>query len=142
MLAELAKAGFPKLSQRNARIVDQRSSVTPYRSASDLYPGRGALRIQERLTIEQEEQLLAAALRNTIGPSVTDTPIRQVVYFGNNAQDRNAKPIYGMLASYDDETFTSFWQELELGPDEPTPRSRSRKTRSPWKALGRCPIGW
>ena len=57
-----------------------------------------------------------AALRNTIGPSVTDTPIRMAVYFGNNAADQRGEPIYGMLASYDDETFTTFWSSLELGP--------------------------
>ena len=61
--------------------------------------------------------MLAAATRNTIGPSITDTPIRQVVYFGNNARDQKAKPVYGLLASYDDEMFTTFWKELELGPD-------------------------
>jgi hypothetical protein len=73
--------------------------------------------IQERLTVKQEEQLLAAARRNTIGPSVTDTPIRQVVYFGNNARDQAAPAVYGLLASYDDEMYTDFWKELELGPD-------------------------
>ncbi len=73
--------------------------------------------IQERLTYQQEQQILAASERNTIGPSVTDTPIRQVVYFGNNALDDKSEPIYGLLASYDDEMYTSFWQELELGPD-------------------------
>lgn len=62
--------------------------------------------------------MFAASARNTIGPSVTDTPIRQVVYFGNNAEDQSRKPIYGILASYDDETYTTFWRELELGPDQ------------------------
>ena len=56
------------------------------------------------------------SVRNTIGPSVTDTPIRQTVYFGNNARGGKGKPVYGMLASYDDETFTTFWRDLELGP--------------------------
>ncbi|AYQ31260.1 hypothetical protein [Runella sp. SP2] len=55
---------------------------------------------------------------NSIGPSVTDTPIRMVVYFGNNALDKTQKPIYGILASYDDEMFTDFWKELELNTDE------------------------
>ncbi|VWC41790.1 hypothetical protein BLA6860_07045 [Burkholderia lata] len=72
----------------------------------------------ERMTVKQETLLLFVAKRNTMGPSVTDTPIRMVVYFGNNAADRNAKPVYGLLASYDDETFTTFWRELELGPNE------------------------
>lgn len=74
--------------------------------------------IQARLTIPEEEQLLAAAERNTIGPSVTDMPIRQVVYFGNNALDQSGEPVYGLLAAYDDEMFTTFWHELELGPNE------------------------
>jgi len=90
----------------------------PYASAGDLINAVQAA-IQERLAVKEEEQLLAAARRNTIGPSVTDTPIRQVVYFGNNAQDQDAKEkIYGILASYDDETFTDFWRELELGPEQ------------------------
>ena len=71
-----------------------------------------------RLTIEQEKELLAASQRNTIGPSITDTPIRQVVYFGNNAIEKKENPIYGILASYDDEQFTSFWEELEYGNED------------------------
>jgi hypothetical protein len=74
--------------------------------------------VPERLGLIQERQLLSAAKRNTIGPSVTDTPIRMVVYFGNNAVDKKSEPAYGLLASYDDEAFTTFWQELELGPKE------------------------
>ena len=89
----------------------------PYTSSDDFVDAVQG-RIQERLTVKQEEQLLATALRNTIGPSVTDTPIRQVVYFGNNAQDQSGEPVYGILASYDDETYTSFWQGLELSPEE------------------------
>jgi len=38
-----------------------------------------------------------------------------VVYFGNNATNQEQKPIYGILASYDDEDNTTFWQTLELG---------------------------
>jgi hypothetical protein len=73
--------------------------------------------VQQRLSVVQEQQLLQAAERNTIGPSVTDLPIRQVVYFGHNAPDPKAKKVYGILASYDDETYTSFWHELEIGVD-------------------------
>ena len=73
--------------------------------------------IQERLTLKQENMLLELSVRNTIGPSVTDTPIRQIVYFGNNAIAQKGDPVYGILASYDDEQFTSFWQELELEPN-------------------------
>jgi hypothetical protein len=73
--------------------------------------------IQERLTVKQADLLLQLSVRNTIGPSITDTPIRQVVYFGNNAMVQKGDPVYGILASYDDEQFTSFWQELELEPN-------------------------
>jgi hypothetical protein len=117
VLKELAAKGFPKKyiaairAATNPAIVD-----TPYT------PGAVFIQtveqcIQERLTVKQEELLLNLSLRNTIGPSVTDTPIRQVVYFGNNALDRKGKPVYGILASYDDEQFTSFWQEFELEPN-------------------------
>ncbi len=51
--------------------------------------------IQERLTVVQEGQLLAAAERNTIGPSVTDMPVRQVVYFGDNALDQSGPKATG-----------------------------------------------
>ena len=115
VLNQLAEEGFPKnylsVLQKDTEIIE-----TPYASAA------GFLRavehsLQERLTVKQEELLLEASARNTIGPSVTDTPIRQVVYFGNNARDQKATPVYGILASYDDEMYTGFWQDLELGPD-------------------------
>lgn len=73
---------------------------------------------EERLTIRQENQLAAVASLDTIGPSITDMPIRQVVYFGDNAMDRRAKPVYGILASYDDIYYTTFWKPLELTPAE------------------------
>jgi hypothetical protein len=79
-----------------------------------------------QLTPAQQQALTTAAvLPNTIGPSVTDMPIRQVVYFGNNALDKAGEPVYGILASYDDEQYTSFWEELEYGTDseEKTPFS-------------------
>lgn len=100
----------------NLIAADSNIIETPFASAADLIKAIEAC-IQERLTYKQEEQLLSTSQRNTIGPSVTDTPIRQVVYFGNNALDGKAKPVYGLLASYDDEMYTTFWQELELGPD-------------------------
>ena len=75
--------------------------------------------IGSTISYQQEGQLLAAsAQRNTIGPSFTDTPIRMAVYFGNNALDQKGEKVYGMLASYDDEYFTTFWRELERGPKD------------------------
>ncbi|MGH1488337.1 MAG: hypothetical protein ACRBK7_02925 [Acidimicrobiales bacterium] len=76
------------------------------------------LLVEARLTITERQQLLDASNRLTVGPSITDMPIRQVVYFGNNALDPDATPErYGILASYDDERYTKFWSALELGPD-------------------------
>jgi hypothetical protein len=115
VLDQLAKGGFPAAyiaaMKNDATILE-----TPYASSPSFIKAVERT-IGERPTVKQEEQLLAAAARNTIGPSVTDTPIRQVVYFGNNARSPTATPVYGLLASYDDEMYTDFWKELELGPD-------------------------
>jgi hypothetical protein len=115
VLANLAANGFPakyieEIRNDKTAIVEQ-----PFASAADLLKAIETC-IDERLTVSQEKLLLQLSQRNTIGPSVTDTPIRQVVYFGNNALEDKGKPVYGLLASYDDEQFTTFWQELELGP--------------------------
>lgn len=115
VLVNLAEKGFSK-EYLEAIGTDTSIFETPFPSAS-LFIKAIEHRIRERLTVIQEEQLLTAAQRNTIGPSITDTPIRQVVYFGNNALDQKGKRVFGLLASYDDEMFTSFWQELEIGPD-------------------------
>ena len=116
VLESLVKNGFPreyvkKITDSSTPIVEQ-----PYASEKDFFQVIESC-IGERMTVAQETLLLKTAQRNTIGPSITDMPIRQVVYFGNNAIDNKGKPVYGLLASYDDEQFTTFWQELELGPD-------------------------
>lgn len=46
------------------------------------------------------------------GPTITDLPIRQVYYFGDNGSPQ-AKKRYGILASYDDMQYIYFWRELE-----------------------------
>lgn len=117
VLKDLAAQGFPKkyiaaISAANNPVIVE-APFTP--AAVFIKTVEDA--IQERLTVKQEELLLKLSVRNTIGPSVTDTPIRQIVYFGNNAIEQNGEQVYGILASYDDEQFTSFWQELELGPN-------------------------
>jgi hypothetical protein len=117
VLKELAANGFPKKYIAAIRAATNPLIVeTPYTPAAAFIQTVEQC-IEERLTVKQEELLLNFSVRNTIGPSVTDTPIRQVVYFGNNALDQKGEPVYGILASYDDEQFTSFWQELELEPD-------------------------
>ena len=115
VLRQLAKEKFPaawiKKMRDSTKILEQ-----PFASSGD-FVAAVAQCVGERLSVKQENDLLAAAERNTIGPSVTDLPIRQVVYFGHNAPDPKAPKIYGILAAYDDETFTSFWHELEIGVD-------------------------
>ena len=115
VLVALSEEGFSQ-SYITALKNDPAIMETPFASTANFLRAVEHS-LQERLTVKQEEELLAAARRDTIGPSVTDTPIRQVVYFGNNARDPKAKPVYGILASYDDEMYTGFWQDLELGPD-------------------------
>jgi hypothetical protein len=51
---------------------------------------------------------------NIFGPTITDLSLRQVYYFGNNAPRRSGPPVYGLLASYDDMQYTTFWQGMEL----------------------------
>ncbi|WP_211330083.1 FAD-dependent oxidoreductase [Deminuibacter soli] len=115
VLTQLQQQGFPE-KYLTAMKADSKMMETPYAPAAEFIKQVEQC-VQERLGIKQEEMLLTAATRNTIGPSVTDTPIRQVVYFGNNALDQTGEKVYGLLAAYDDEMFTSFWQELELGPN-------------------------
>lgn len=113
VIAQLKKSGFPSAYLKALQSLDG----TPFDSTASFIEAVTQA-IEQRLTVKQEQQLLAAAQRNSIGPSITDTPIRQVVYFGDNALDRSGPPVYGILASYDDEMYTSFWRELELGPEQ------------------------
>jgi len=110
VIASLKAEKFPAPAlQAMATLID-----VPYAAASDLVQAIESI-TEQALTIGQIKQLTAAARNDTIGPSVTNSPMRMVVYFGNNAPDPKAKPIYGILASYDDEDNADFWHELELG---------------------------
>lgn len=65
---------------------------------------------------------------NVFGPTVTDIPLRQVYYFGDNAPNSEyAGQTYGMLASYDDMRFTKFWEEMTLSVNdrEEVPRTQN-----------------
>ncbi len=84
---------------------------------------------EERLTIKQQNQILNVAELDTIGPSITDMPIRQVVYFGDNARKETEKKVYGILASYDDIQYATFWKALELGPKAERKIPESRDTQ-------------
>lgn len=52
------------------------------------------------------------------GPTMTDLPLRQIYYFGNDASTDPSGGPYVLLASYDDMQFTSFWQEMETVGDD------------------------
>ncbi|MEO1040603.1 MAG: hypothetical protein AAFX09_13795 [Pseudomonadota bacterium] len=58
------------------------------------------------------------AATNVFGPTITDIPLRQIYYFGNNAPAGGGAPVYGLLASYDDMRFAEFWEQLELQVDQ------------------------
>lgn len=62
------------------------------------------------------------------GPTITDLPLRQIYYFGNNSPSPlpDQQAVYGILASYDDMRFTKFWQELEVPIDERRSKALSR----------------
>lgn len=130
VLADLDHHGFPSAyTKAIAQTAEPEILETPFDDA-DAFIDLVEHAVQNRLTVPEREQLLAASTRATIGPSVTDMPIRQVVYFGNNAIDQNTTPVYGILASYDDERYTKFWSALELGPnaDRTVPRSADLQT--------------
>lgn len=52
---------------------------------------------------------------NAWGPTVTDLPLRQIYYF--TPEDDVVGSNYGILASYDDMRYTTFWQQFELPTD-------------------------
>ena len=62
------------------------------------------------------------------GPTITDLPLRQVYYFGDNSA-AGGSGVYGMLASYDDMRFTEFWKQLEISVNDrrTSPRSRDQQ---------------
>jgi len=112
--SRLTRQRFPAAAIK--AMGDKAVSYVPFETLDMLVKAIEAI-TESPLTILQTKQLGAASRRETIGPSVTNSPMRMVVYFGNNAADKTQKPIYGMLASYDDEDNTDFWRELELGPN-------------------------
>jgi len=110
----LKEQGFPENALK--ALASDQIDYAPFSSFESLVQAVEA-RTETPLTIPQRKQLAAAARRDTIGPSVTNSPVRMVVYFGNNARNQKQTPVYGVLASYDDEDNAEFWHELELGPD-------------------------
>lgn len=129
-VALLRESGFP------AEYLDQISAATDPAIIDTTYNDKQSFInvveqcIEEHLTVTQQNQLCGVAELDTIGPSITDMPIRQVVYFGDNARKNNSsKKIYGILASYDDIQYTTFWKPLELGPKAKRKIPESRDTQ-------------
>jgi Flavin containing amine oxidoreductase len=52
------------------------------------------------------------------GPTMTDLPLRQIYYFGNDATPTPNGGPYVLLATYDDMQFVTFWQEMESAGDD------------------------
>lgn len=66
------------------------------------------------------------AKNNVFGPTITDLPLRQVYYFGDNAPTGNGPSIYGILASYDDMRFIDFWRVMEVSADQRRTRAKAQ----------------
>jgi hypothetical protein len=85
--------------------------------------------VEANFSYQEKQQITDTAHLDTIGPSATDMPIRQVVYFGDNASNKKGEKVYGILASYDDIRYTTFWKALEIGPDREREIAESRDTQ-------------
>ena len=55
--------------------------------------------------------------KTTPGPTITDLPLRQIYYFGNNGIDQETNKAYGMLLSYDDMQSQTFWSVMRSDDD-------------------------
>ena len=85
--------------------------------------------VEANFSYKEKQQIASTAHLDTIGPSATDMPIRQVVYFGDNARSKKGEKVYGILASYDDIRYTTFWKALEFGPNQERKIAESRDTQ-------------
>ena len=115
VVGALIEGGFPKpyceaLSKSNVYNSQYQSTTAFVKDVEAI--------VQNRLSVVEEALLLRCATRNTMGPSISDTPIRMAVYFGDNATAEHETAVYGMLASYDDEQYVDFWKTMELEPDQ------------------------
>ena len=55
--------------------------------------------------------------KTTYGPTITDLPLRQIYYFGNNGIDQETNKAYGMLLSYSDILCQTFWSVMRSNND-------------------------
>ena len=101
---------------------------TTYTNEADFLSAAETI-VQANFTYEEAQQITGIAHLDTIGPSATDMPIRQVVYFGDNARSETGEKVYGILASYDDIRYTTFWKALEIGPNREREVAESKDTQ-------------
>ncbi len=112
-MTQLGTAGFPNKYLRKIKKAEDRVVNISFTKSELIHAMEQE--IEERLTFKEVEMVVKVAELDTIGPSITDMPIRQVVYFGDNAVRNKKNKVYGILASYDDIHYTTFWKALEIG---------------------------
>jgi len=66
--------------------------------------------------LNDSSETYEVASEKNYGPTVTDLPLQNIFYFGDNKF--RTKPVYGVLGTYGDMRNTYFWEGLELSPDE------------------------
>lgn len=71
------------------------------------------------------------------GPTITDLPLRQAFYFGNDASLHSESGPYVILASYDDMQYSDFWRVMEATGDYRAPPSRDTQPLTGPTALPR-----
>ncbi|MEL6813238.1 MAG: hypothetical protein AAFP03_00330 [Cyanobacteria bacterium J06598_3] len=109
-----------RYSEKNIVDVLNHEQVATYREAVTLQPSYKVAMFFKEPWWTKAKYAPKLEGKNVFGPTITDTPLRQVYYFGNNGSN-TSEPVYSLLASYDDEQFIHFWQEME------TPVTETRK---------------
>lgn len=110
-------ADATRYSEQNIVDVLNEQKVATYRESVLLQPSYKVAMFFDRPWWNEAEYPPRLEANGAFGPTITDLPLRQVYYFGDNALNKT-EPVYALLASYDDERFTRFWQEMELPIDE------------------------
>ena len=127
--SEAAQAKL-KAEKQNKAYDNSVTSIidTSYSSEADFLTATETI-VEANFSYKEKQQITGIAHLDTIGPSATDMPIRQVVYFGDNSRNKKGKKVYGILASYDDIRYTTFWKALEMGPKQERKIAESKDTQ-------------
>ena len=127
--SEAAQAKL-KAEKQNKAYDNSVTSIidTSYSSEAEFLTATETI-VEANFSYKEKQQITGIAHLDTIGPSATDMPIRQVVYFGDNSRNKKGKKVYGILASYDDIRYTTFWKALEMGPKQERKIAESKDTQ-------------